>query len=307
MFHRILVPLDGSPLAEQVLPLVQAFTERFSSSVVLFRVVAPVYERVSVGDEVYSPAEQVDLLQESARRYLESMRCDLSAANVQAQAWVDVGSPATSILVFAENTHADLIAMVTHGLTGLQRWAFGSVADKVLSGTRTPLLLVRACESPLLSPRIRRILVPLDGSALAERALPTARQLALAFGADVHLFRAWENPLYRPDAYPIGISPVAFGEAIGKSTEEYLQQAAEEFMREGPRVHSESRCVPAAEGILEAIHKREADLVVMCTHGRSGVSRWVMGSIADRVLRASPIPVLLIRSRAAAPVAQAES
>ncbi len=298
MFRCIFIPLDGSPIAEQVLPLAQAFAQRFSGSVVLFRAVAPIHQSLSVDGDIYSPAEQVALLEESARRYLDTVCHDLNAAHIPAQAQVYTGFPATAILECAENAHADLIAMATHGRTGLQRWAFGSVADKVVSGSHKPLLLVRASESPPGSRPIKRILVPLDGSALAERALPVARELASIFDADLQLFRAWENPLYRVDAYPVGLSPAAVDQEIGAATEEYLQIRAQEFEHAGLRVQYESRCTTAAEGILQAIQKYAVDLVVMCTHGRSGVSRWVMGSIADRVLRASPVPVLLIRSGA---------
>lgn len=299
MFNRILVPLDGSRLAEQALPLAQAFAERLASTVVLFRAVIPMHEAVSPRGEAYSAAEQVDLLRESARRYLDALCRERSAVSVEMQTRVHAGSPAAAILTFAENTHADLIVMVTHGRTGLRRWALGSVADKVLTGTQTPLLLVRASDSPRESVRLNRILVPLDGSALAERALPPARQLALAFDADVHLFRAWENPLYGVEAYPIGVSPEDYSETMSKATGDYLQQTAQELERAGLRVHCETGCGPAAEGILETAQKQEADLVVMCTHGRSGFSRWVLGSIADRVLHAAPVPVLLIRSGSA--------
>ncbi len=183
MFRQILIPLDGSPVAEQVLPLAKMLVLRFQSSVVLLRVIEPIHVRRRAEGEVFRNDDQVELLRGSALEYLETIHHDF-AAGIPVEREVRVGSPATVILDLAESAPVDLIAMATHGHTGLQRWVYGSVADKVLSSARLPILLVRASEGPRAFGPIKRILVPLDGSTLAERALILARQLAKAF--DIH-------------------------------------------------------------------------------------------------------------------------
>ena len=209
---------------------------------------------------------------------------------------VRVGSAATAILELAESAHIDVIAMATHGRTGLQRWVYGSVADKVLSGARLPILLVRASEAPPAIASIRRILIPLDGSALAECALISALHLAKAFDAEMLLFRVWESSAYLQNGLAAGTAAVALDEALCAVVEEYLTEKTREARSQGVRVRWETQLGMAAENILDVAQKRAANLVVMSTHGRSGVGRWIMGSVADRVLRASQVPVLLIRS-----------
>jgi len=209
---------------------------------------------------------------------------------------VRVGSAATAILELAESAHIDLIAMATHGRTGVQRWVYGSVADKVLSGAQLPILLVRASEIPSAIAPIRRILVPLDGSALAERALIPAQYLAKAFDAEVLLFRVQEPFSFVQSGLTAAMSTAAFDDALLEVVEEYLTEKTLEMRSQGVHVGWETQFGTAAENILDVAQKRTVNLVVMSTHGRSGIGRWIMGSVADRVLRASRIPVLLIRS-----------
>lgn len=297
MFRQILIPLDGSPVAEQVVPLAKMLVLRFQSAVVLLRVIEPIHARRRAEGEVFRDDDQVELLRGSALEYLETVHHDF-AAGISVEREVRVGSPATVILDLAESAPVDLIAMATHGHTGLQRWVYGSVADKVLSSARLPILLVRASERPRAFGPIKRILVPLDGSTLAERALIPARQLAKAFDAEVLLLRVWEPSTYVPDGLSAGTSVAALSEAVRGAVEEYLTEKTREMRSQGVRVGWEAPFGMVAENILDVAEKHAVNLVVMSTHGRSGVGRWVMGSVADRVLRASRTPILLIRSGA---------
>jgi nucleotide-binding universal stress UspA family protein len=299
MYHRILIPLDGSPLAEQVLPLAKLIAARFVSSVVLFRAIEPIHERIRVDGELLSVEDQVELVRTSAMEYLTTVLHGFTAAGIPAEGQVQVGPAAPEILQFAESAHVDLIAMATHGRTGLQRWVYGSVADKVLSSAHVPMLLVRATATPSEFAPITRILVPLDGSALAERALPSASQWAKAFEAEIILFRVWQPLAFAHDGFAGGMSLAELDNAVQGAVEEYLRQKTQEVEGQGVRVDWVTQLGPVADRILEAAEKHGANLVVMSTHGRSGIGRWVMGSTADRVLRTSHIPVLLVRSGAA--------
>ena len=203
MYGRILIPLDGSPVAEQVLPLAKMFAVHLKSSVVLLQAVEPIGKRLQVEETTLRADDQVQLWRSRALSYLQTIQRDF-ATGISVECEVKVGSPATVILDLAESARADLIAMATHGRTGPQRWVFGSVAAKVLSGTTLPVLLVRANPAPRPLAPIRRILVPLDGSELAERALVPARHVAAAFDAEIILFRVRDFPGTRPTVWGLG-------------------------------------------------------------------------------------------------------
>ena len=294
MYRRILVPLDGSPLAEQVLPLAKMFAARFKATVVLFQSVVPIHETLRAESEIFQADEQTELVRRRTCEYLESIQHDFAAAGITAEREVRVGAPAPSILDFVEQAEIDLIAMTTHGRTGVLRWVYGSVADKVLHGARVPLLLVRASEQPATPQPPTRILVPLDGSALAECALAPARQVAAESDAEVMLLRVWETPLYGPEDSPVVME--ALEQAVSANAQEYITHATCQLQAQGLPVRGEAKNGAVAESILEQAQAAAADLIVMSTHGRSGIGRWVMGSVADGVLRGASVPVLLIRA-----------
>ena len=300
MYRRMLIPLDGSPLAEQALPLAKTLAERFQSSVTLFRAVEPVRETLRDEDTLVSAADQVEVMRGLALEYLETAHRDFESIHVPVERVVRVGHPAAAILDLAESVRSDLIVMATHGRTGIQRWVYGSVADKVLTGARLPLLLVRAKPMPPAETRITRILVPLDGSALAEGALPLAQELARAFDAEILLLRVWAPSAYIVEGYPTGRSTVEFDQAARDTVQEYLRGKHLELQGQGLRAKWETEIGPTADGILQTVETHAVSIIVMSTHGRSGLGRWVMGSVAERVLSASPVPVLLVRSGAVA-------
>lgn len=283
MYSRIMVPLDGSPLAGQALPLAKMLAARCRAKVVLFQALAPV-----------SDARHAEALRSQAHVYLEGVRKDFAAAGIEAETELRVGAPATAILEFAESTGVDLMVMATHGRSGALRWIYGSVADKVLHSTRVPVLLIRVSEQPRPVEPITRIVVPLDGSALAEKALDPARQLAAAFDAEVVLLVVWQIPAIGFENVPISVLD-EWEEAARADAERYVADVKNRLQAQGIRVQAKTQCGGAAESILETAESANAHLIVMSSHGRSGISRWVLGSVADRVLRSSAIPVLLIR------------
>src|SRR5262249_3992943 len=159
----ILVPLDLSPLAEQVLPVTNLIAQRCQSTVVLFHAIEPIQDLLSVSAGMFESFEQIDVRRARVSNYLQALEGESLARELSCERQISIGSPAGAILDFAEVANIDLIALTTHGRSGLQRWVYGSVASKVLNHTHVPLLLVRAQEQPVVKPTtLTRILVPLD-------------------------------------------------------------------------------------------------------------------------------------------------
>jgi len=310
------VPLDGSAVAEQVLPHVRLLAPILAARVRLIRVVSD--EEVAgvlahAGDLAHelagrSPFEEVDaqqvgeLLRQRATDYLAAHARELRAAGVDVDVVVRDGSPAEQILDVAGHDQVTLVALATHGYSGLRRWALGSVADKVLQAATTPVFLVRAAEPAPASVRSwKRILVPLDGSALAEQALPLAIALARRAPAELILVHV-VVPLIE---YVPGLSPfsrplpssIAFPDVLREQAQQQLTATINRFG--APQVAMTPMVILGypAEEIIDAAIERQADLIVMATHGYSGLRRWALGSVADKVLHASSIPLVLVRAQ----------
>jgi nucleotide-binding universal stress UspA family protein len=293
MIRQILVPLDGSELAESILPSVEEFVRLTGAGVTLMQVVEPVGVAADLFGQNY-PGVERDLQaadERLARDYLAGLTRRLARAGIAVHPRVAIG-PIAEMIIQA-GREFDLIAMTTHGRSGVGRWVYGSVADKVLRGAGVPVLLFRARGRPATG-HPRRILIPLDGSDLAEHALPLATELARQAGAAIILMRSvtWATE-------SLGMLAGAAPELLGlaeEGTRGYLSEVAKGLADQGLSVSIDVRFDPAADGILACAAEGSADLIVMSTHGRGGLGRWVYGSVADRVLRGAPIPVLLVRA-----------
>jgi nucleotide-binding universal stress UspA family protein len=219
---------------------------------------------------------------------------------------VTVGYPAEEILRYAAEKEADLILMATHGRSGVRRWVLGSVADKVLRSAALPVLLIRAgmpkdaAYERWSSPKM---LVPLDGSEVAELVLPHVEALALPQGgaaAEVVLVGICEPLVLPPVTTPE--TSVNWGTAADeylakskKSAERYLSKVQRGLTDAGLKVSLEVlEGDPAAE-IIDYACRKQVNLIVMATHGRSGIGRWAYGSVAQKVLHGGSTPILLVR------------
>jgi nucleotide-binding universal stress UspA family protein len=245
---------------------------------------------------------------EITRAYLEHVAARVQATGVAVRTDVLDGDPATRILARADRSPGtDLIAMATHGRSGLDRWIFGSVAEKVLHATPIPLLLVRGttpsedCE-PV---NYRTILVALDSSRFAEQALDEAKPVAAATGATLVLMSAIEAPppelmdLSDTSCAEAGIIPLwtlADRQAEVERITSYLAQMEVRLTREGLQVRRELAYGKPADAILTVAHEQQADLLVLATHGRTGMERLWLGSVALSVLHGAERPVLLVRA-----------
>jgi nucleotide-binding universal stress UspA family protein len=291
--RRILVGLDGSPLAETILPFVEMLARRIAARVTLLHV-ASVPDHPSV-DELVRKATRL------AEGYLRQRRERLDAAGIDASIAVVTGSPAPEIVRYAEREGFDLVALATHGRSGVERLAFGSVADEVLRTTTIPLLLVRPGEGWAAAPRaINRILVPLDGSPEAEAALTVAEALARECNVPIVLVRFVEPIIVDFAADPTGMAYVDFQgilDSMEEAAREYLDRMAAALGRRGVTVTTEVSVAQPADGIAAHTRQRQDDLVVLGTHGRSGWRRFLPGSVARRVIRTVAAPMIVCPPR----------
>jgi nucleotide-binding universal stress UspA family protein len=191
----------------------------------------------------------------------------------------------------AERDGGTLIAMATHGRSGIDRWLLGSVTEKVMRGTTNPLLLVRAVDDGQREGEalIKTVIVPLDGSPVAEKALPHALALATTMDLSLLLFGVYQlTQIISPSNRLLA--------AIKGEAASYLEEKVRELKRASVRVSELLVEGDAGDQIVDLACSAANSLVVICSHGRSGVRRWALGSVAERVLRHCSAPVLLVRS-----------
>ena len=296
MYKRILVPLDGSPMGDRVLPYVRNLGKKLEAKVELFRVFDPQPEFFY--PEPFEFQDRHDALERYREEVMTAMgtaKTDLEAAGVAATAVFHgpakvetggektdhtFGTAAEHIVLESEKVQDTLIVMSTHGRSGVGRWVMGSVTDKVLHAVKTPLLIIRAeGNDAILDGSMGHIVVPLDGSALAENILPHAVVLAKALEAKICLVRATAD------------------DKVDADERDHLERLGERILAQGV---TSVECVvlhgdPAA-AIVDLTHEHPDALVAMTTHGRSGMGRWLMGSVADRVVRHAAGPVMVLRS-----------
>jgi nucleotide-binding universal stress UspA family protein len=302
MATRILVPLDGSPLAEQALPCAMTLAQGLGAELVLLSVVSiPSDTREILDNDEVEASALVNQLVAKAEDYLGRVAQRLEEAGLEAHHVVQHGPAAETIVDYAEQMDVKQIVMATHGYTGIRRWTHGSVAERVLQSAVVPVLMVRAREgasSDLRQPMsCQRILVPLDGSDVAEQVLPAVTPIAQAQGSEMILFRV---PIVYVMESSMGewFMPLeGTFETADRDTQAYLERAASRLKEQGVDVSTATRMGSVAESIIEYAEANHIDLIAMCTHGRTGLARWALGSVADRVLRAGVIPILLVRAR----------
>lgn len=293
----ILVPLDGSHLAERVLPYADAVARATGATLTLMTAVENNQEGVSARlPELRERLEHG--ARDQATQYLERSAALLRAWGRTVSTLITSGRPAEEILDAAERLDAALIAMATHGRGGLQRWLVGSVADKVMRLSRRPTLLVRPTtdQGPLQPLSLSRLMVPLDGSPLAEQALPPAVEVARGAGGRLLLVRVepWVATTLAATGEAAALVNVAELEAVvAREAEQYLTDVRSRLPSELTVETVVLRGSPAQELITYA-EREQVDLTVMSTHGRGGLQRLVLGSTADRLVRAG-LPCLLVR------------
>src|SRR5579883_1324827 len=316
MFQHLLVPLDGSSCAEQVLPVAARLVRASGGTITLLKIVRLAPEAASYrmeGPFLPQTLFKQDLAE--ARDYLDhvSQRSELAGIILDKQ--VDLGDPAATLLSHVEQQSIDLVVMSSHGYTGMKRWLLGSVAEKIARYTPAPVLILRKAEP--LRTHIRfdgmcavRALVPLDTSARSQDVIPPAAALVSALSSPEHGHLQLTHVVVLPED-----AGEAEKEALLREAGQYLD-AVGRSIREGLAAQggrdlhltfswAVSIDSDIAEGIVRMAENGEqsvavgssqrCDLIAMTTHGAAGLHRWAVGSITERVLHATRLPLLIVR------------
>jgi nucleotide-binding universal stress UspA family protein len=300
MYKSILVPLDGSKVAEQVLPYTRFLSARLEVPVELVGVLDLAAIAASVDSH---KARYLGVLVEDSRRaseaYLERIGKTFLGTPITCS--VETGKPEEVIIAKRARDKKTLIAMATHGRSGMSRWLLGSVAEKVLRATTNPLLLVRARGEGSAEGEVKfeRVIVPLDTSALAESVLPDVIDLAKALNLAVILMHAYVLPPWAYYGAGDYYNPryKSFAAQLKEEARSYLESKVNKLKVRGlEKISSVLVEGSAAEEIIALARREPNSLVAMCTHGYSGVKHWVLGSVAEKVVRHSADPVLVIRA-----------
>jgi nucleotide-binding universal stress UspA family protein len=299
MYSKILVPLDGSKTAEKVLPYARYLADKFKVPVELLAVV----DIAEVASHMASEkARFLDTIIDDAVRRLTSYLGSVATtfADTDVRCSVEKGKAEDTIIEKAATDTAMLITMATHGRSGLNRFLLGSVAEKVLRGMANPLLLIRATEEAKSEGEamLKSIIVPLDGSELAEGVLPMAAGMAKKLDLEVELFRTYHIP-YNVYGGDEGFYAGNYEELLAGVRDEaaqYLDKKAADLKNLGvAKVTCVTKEGLAADEIILLGQKTPDNLIAMSSHGRSGVKRWVLGSVAEAVVRHCGDPVLITR------------
>ena len=298
MYSKILVPLDGSKTAENVLPLARSFARALQIPVELLGVIDIVEIAYQVArDRVSIVTSLVNDATGRFTEYLEGIAQNFPTGT--ARCTVQTGSAAEAIINSAATDKQTLIALATHGRSGLDRWLLGSVTEKVLRGGSNPTLVVRARDDKNPSwamATLKRIVVPLDGSEMSEGILPYIKELAKQVDLEVTLIRLYGGLSAAGDGFYSPHQLDAMTARLRQEAVTYLESKTEEMKQQGLNKIS----FTAKEGLepdeILAIARQTPDtMIAMCTHGRSGVQRWALGSVTETVVRHSDNPVLVVR------------
>ena len=287
-YKKILVPLDGSELAEKALPYTKAIAKLKNSQVTLFAV------------SVTTPGSRRTRL---LKTYMDVSANSLKTKGIKVSTAIAYGNVADEIIEYADKNKVELIVISTHGYSGIKRWMLGSVTQKVLYGTCTPVLLIKSKSPEISEVKLKKILLPIDGSPFSESTFPYVEELAKKSNAEVILVEVSESPVVpsygdRPINPTWGKYRDTLWTELHQHSSEYLEKVKSDLLKKGLNIKSQavkSKVGETALKIMKLANKEKVDMVVIATHGRTGISRWVYGSVANRIVQESVQPVLLIR------------
>lgn len=321
MFKKILIPLDGSEHSFKIVGWATGLARALKAQIVLLSVIDPeeieILEATTRGLErqaksavgggavratVRTPTDIIDDAIALATKGLMSEAEKVKTAGVSVNAHVGTGSPAEVIVSEANALGADLIAMATRRESALARGILGSVTDRVLHSTSIPVLTLYPGELNSFGDDNgppKRVVVPLDGSELSESAVRPALEIAGAAGADIVFTEIVQLPFYG-----VGVAGIEYGagdyagdfgiDARKKEISVYLQRFVENAESAGLKARASVRTGSPSRQIVEEASEAEGSIVVMGSHGAGGLKRWVLGSVADKVIRSARRPVLVV-------------
>lgn len=296
MFRHLLVPLDGSRLAEAALPAATYLAQTLGARVMLVHVIES-----NAPQEIHGERHLTDT--DEAYAYLNEVATRAFPSGVRVERHVhtsEVKDVARTIADHVGELGSDLIVMCTHGRGGLRTWLFGSIAQQVVALGRTPVLLIQPTRAGALPAfACQRLLVPLDGDPDHEQGLSVAAGLAQACAADLHLV------MVVPTLHTLSGQRAATARLLPGATSALLdltQQGAEEYLRRQVAQLQAARLSVTAEvhrgdpatTIVRTARRVKADLIVLGTHGKSGMDAFWSGSVAPKVSSRSHVPLLLV-------------
>jgi len=308
MFKRILVPLDGSARAESALPVAARLAHAYGASIELLKVVEAYAE---YGAYLQSMLDEEKL---EATRYLEKVAKSVELEGIEVEVNVMLGQVGKSIIAAAQASHASLIVLCSHGYSSMKRWMLGSVAEKVARHAPVPVFILRegATIFPTSLDRPVRALVPLDGSPFSEEVFEPASYLVAGLASSTS--QSGELRLLRVIDLPMTSGALRSQANISPLTEEQVRQRAQDYLKGLIERLDESDLAElniAATASIERnpdvteaiIHEAEGrgsdryDLIAMATHGRSGAEHFMMGSVTERLLHTTKLPLLVVRPK----------
>jgi nucleotide-binding universal stress UspA family protein len=294
MYRMVLVPLDGSAFAEQALPFAASIVRQTSAQMQIIRSHSPA-ALLAPDSEFVVDTSLDERVRKEEEAYLKTMVETLrAAAGVGATPILLPSFASEAICAHARASHADLIVMATHGRGGLSRFWLGSMADAMIRSVHVPLLLIHPKEESIdlatdFAPR--KIMIPLDGSDLAEQAIEPAITLGTQNEAEYTLLR-----VVGPCLSPMEEFNQPLIDQFRERTEAYLKGVANKLRKRGLTVQT---CAivnqPIAPALLQQVRALGIDAIALATHGRGGLGRVLIGSVADKVIRGAEIPVLVHR------------
>lgn len=299
MYTKIVVPLDGSELAETSLNYASQLTAKSGAELILLHVCGP--DECHCGPEGCRIQPMHEAYIEHTVEVLKRRLQEFGNTGANVNSAVLAGDPAQQIVDYAEENKVGLIVMTTHGQSALRKWVMGSVATKIHRCSNTPVRLVRALSSDEAAPEDwpeKKILVLLDGSERAEQVLPYVIDHAKMSNSDVTLLRVYEPPTI-PSDYPFPDWYKHVEMMIAYQQEQcslYLENIEKRLKETGLNVKSE--CVlgyNASQEVIDYATKSHPNLIAMTTHARCALSVWPIGSTADKVIHGTSSPILLVR------------
>ncbi len=297
MFNKILVPLDGSDLSEKALVTAVSIARKLNSDLMLMHVIPqrnmPVPEYSEAGYDQF--INRFDTKYEDwANNYLNEVKNRYEDISNRISTHVEVGHVAYRLLETSNNV--DLIVISTHGYSGLTKWILGSVTERIIGHANCPVLVVKG-DQP-----INKILLPLDGSDYSEVAIEPAIGISNAFGGELTCFHVIEPPNDVPNSLVARLGNVDpnWDRWITDHHDEYARKYFKTLSKtlaneENGEIDMVLRKGVPADSILTYADEEDIDLIVMSTHGRSGIKKWLLGSVAERVIEKLPCHLLIIR------------
>ena len=280
MYEKILVPLDGSKLAEQVFPTIVDLARAFGSEVVLIEVCEPEESEYGQACQLYINSEA------------EQLRKSLAGSAVDIKTVVLSGKAAEQILKYAEKNDVSLIAISSHGRSGIAPWSLGGTANKVLHRVGVPLIVVRAkemTEEPAKTGLFSRLLIPLDGSERGTTVLPYLVELAKKIDCEMTLLQVVEPGKHVHTIGGLNYIPYKDRDinSAKVNAQTYLNEILSKFADTKATVRSEVRVGDSAREITRLAAETVPSLIAMSSHGHSGFAIWSHGSVTGKILQAS--------------------